>query len=80
MTFSNDRIWIRALARTEFVYTQEVTLLEDWFGLNIGGDLNLNLNLTLALFEKHNDDLNQGQVDLIMMEGHWYWIRNRFPN
>ena len=54
-------------------------MLEDWFGLNIGGDLNLNLNLTLALFEKHNDDLNQGQVDLIMMEGHWYWIRNRFP-
>ena len=49
-------------------------MLED-----IGGHLNLNLNLTLALFEKHNDDLNQGQVNLIMMEGHWYWIRNRFP-
>ena len=51
-------------------------MLEDWFGLNIGGDL----NLTLASLEKHNDDLNQGQVDFIMMEGHWYWIRNRFPN
>ena len=53
-------------------------MLEDWVGLNIGG--NLNLSLTLALFEKHNDDLNQGQVDLNMMEGHWCWIRNRFPN